>query len=232
MRILITGSSSGIGAAVCDRFIEKKYHVEGIDIKKPQNTKIIHHELDLANLEEVDRFVSNASLEFDALVYCAGIRELCNPLELSTEMWTKVLNVNINSAFIMSKTLINTSIKINKKLNIVYLASISGIQAEPNRAAYVSSKFAMIGLTKQLALQFGAQQIRVNAIAPGIIETSLTKNYFDNSDVVNLIKKSTPVGYWGQVDNILSHVELCLSNDFLNGTVLVCDGGWTTEKEL
>lgn len=232
MRILITGSSSGIGAAVCDKFIEKKYHVEGIDIKKPQNTNILHHELDLANLEEVDRFVSNASLEFDALIYCAGIRELCNPIQLTTEMWTKVLNVNINSAFIMSKALINSSIKKSKKLNIVYLASISGIQAEPNRAAYVSSKFAMIGLTKQLALQFGAQQIRVNAIAPGIIETSLTKEYFDNSNMVDLIKKSTPVGYWGQVDNIVSLVELCLSNDYLNGSVLVCDGGWTAGKEL
>lgn len=232
MRILITGSSSGIGAAVCDKFIEKKYYVEGIDIKEPQNTNVLHHELDLANLEEVDRFVSNASLECDALIYCAGIRELCNPIELSTEMWTKVLNVNINSAFIMSKALINSAIKKSKKLNIVYLASISGIQAEPNRAAYVSSKFAMIGLTKQLALQFGAQQIRVNAIAPGIIETSLTKEYFDNSNMVDLIKKSTPVGYWGQVDNIVSLVELCLSNDYLNGSVLVCDGGWTAGKEL
>lgn len=232
MRLLITGSSSGIGAAVCDRFIEQQYYVAGIDIKKPQNPQVVHHELDLANLEEVDQFTSSISLEFDALVYCAGIRELCNPIKLSTEMWTKVLNVNINSAFIISKALIESSIKNNKKLNIVYLASISGIQAEPDRAAYVSSKFAMIGLTKQLALQFGAQQIRVNAIAPGVIETPLTKNYFDNQEMVNLIKKSTPVGYWGQVDNILSLVELCLSNDYLNGSVLVCDGGWTTGKEL
>lgn len=232
MRILVTGSSSGIGAAVSDAFIEKKYHVEGIDINKPENAKVFYHKVNLANLDEVDKFVSNNDLEFDALIYCAGIRELCNPIDLSTEMWTNVLNVNVSSAFIISKALINAAIRKNKKLNIVHLASISGIQAEPNRAAYVSSKFALIGLTKQLALQFGAQQIRVNAIAPGIIETPLTKNYFDNSDMVNLIKKSTPVGYWGQVGHILSLIELCLSNDYLNGSVLVCDGGWTTGKDL
>ncbi len=232
MRILVVGSSSGIGAAICDNFIEKNYHVEGVDINQPQNHRVLYHELDLAQIEKVDDFLGNNVLDFDALIYCAGIRELCNPGELSTEMWTKVFNINITSAFLISKALINSSIKRNKKLNIVNLASISGIQAEPNRAAYVSSKFAMIGLTKQLALQFGAQNIRVNAIAPGIIETPLTKNYFENADMVNLIKKSTPVGYWGQVDNILSLVELCLSNDYLNGSVLVCDGGWTTGKDL
>lgn len=232
MRTLVVGSSSGIGAAVCDKFIEKNYHVEGVDINHPPNAKVVYHNLDLAHIEKVDEFLSNNILEFDALIYCAGIRELCNPRELSTEMWTKVLNINITSAFLISKALINSSIKRNKKLNIVNLASISGIQAEPNRAAYVSSKFAMIGLTKQLALQFGAQKIRVNAIAPGIIETPLTKNYFDSANMVNLIKTSTPVGYWGQVDNVLSIIELCLSNDYLNGSVLVCDGGWTAGKDL
>lgn len=232
MRILVTGASSGIGACVCDAFIENKHNVEGIDIKKPKNTQISFNQLDLSKLDEVDRFVRGADLDFDALIYCAGIREICDPIELTTEIWTNILNVNLSSAFLLSKALIKSAIRKKKKLNIVNLASVSGIQAEPDRAAYVSSKFALIGLTKQLALQFGSKQVRVNAIAPGIIETPLTQEYFYDSNITKYIKESTPVGSWGQVANILPLIEMCLSNDYLNGSVLVCDGGWTAGKKL
>ena len=90
----------------------------------------------------------------------------------------------------------------------------------------------MIGLTRQLAFQFGSQGIRVNAIAPGIIETPLTAEYFKNDAVVEKIKSSVPLGCWGQVRDIVPLIEVCLNNQYMNGSVLVCDGGWTTGKSI
>lgn len=232
MRILITGSSSGLGEKICEMFMDKEHQVEGIDLRAPENSAIAYHHLDLSNVDEVEDFVREADLDFDALIYCAGIHETCNPIELSTETWMNIFNVNLTSLFVLSKALIVNAILNDKKFSIVNIAGVAGIQAEIDRAAYVSSKYALIGLSKQLALQFGAHGIRVNVVSPGVIETPHTQDFFKDPNIVERIKESTPVGYWGQVGNIFPLIEMCLSNDYLNGSVLVCDGGWTVGKAL
>ena len=183
-------------------------------------------------MRKVSEYAEQSLSSFDALIYCAGIREICNPMHLSIDLWRKVMDVNVNACFILAQSLIKMAVKDQKPLNIVNIASISGLQAENDRAAYVTSKFALIGLTRQLAFQFGNQGIRVNAIAPGIIETPLTAEYFKNDEVVEKIKSSVPLGCWGQVHDILPLVEVCLNNQYMNGSVLVCDGGWTTGKSI
>ena len=117
-------------------------------------------------------------------------------------------------------------------MTIVNISSVSGFQAEPDRAAYVASKFALIGLTKQLAYQYGKNRIRVNTVAPGIVETPLTRSYLDDRDQASRIKASIPVGYWGQVENVIALVDVCLTNNYMNGAVLVCDGGWTIGRDI
>lgn len=232
MRILITGISSGLGASIATFLQERGWEISGIDKTTPQDATFNFYTLDLSDLEQVRQFAQNELKEYDALIYCAGIREICNPCALSLDEWCSILNVNLNSVFILAQALIKKAIRNDKPLNIINLASISGIQAEPDRAAYVVSKFALIGLTKQLALQFGKQGIRTNAIAPGVIETPLTQAYFSDDALTNKIKESTPVGYWGQPEHILPLVDVCLTNNYMNGAVLVCDGGWTTGKVI
>ena len=232
MHALITGVASGIGAEISQYLLCRGWSVTGIDFKTPINKSIMNYVLDLGDLDSLSSFVNSHDCQYDALINCAGIREICNPCDLSIEQWSSVMNVNVGACFVLSQAVIKKSIENKKALSIINIASISGIQAEPDRAAYVSSKFALIGLTKQLAFQFGQYNIRTNAIAPGIIETPLTKSYFDDDKLVKKIKCATPVGYWGQVEHILPLVDVCLTNTYMNGSVLVCDGGWTTGKDL
>lgn len=219
MKILITGAASGIGQACAQYYAA--HEVRAIDKK----------DLDLSDLEAVREFVKNED-QFDVLIHCAGIREIETPHDISLATWQKVLDVNLTSSFLLSQALIKNALSTKKSLSIINIASVSGFQAEPDRAAYVTSKYALIGLTKQLAYQYGKEGIRVNAIAPGIIETPLTKEYFNDPTFVPRIKAAIPVGYWGQVDNIVSLVDVCLKNNYMNGAVLVCDGGWTIGRNI
>ena len=232
MKILITGAASGIGLGIAQSLHDSGHEIIGIDRQSIPDKRIAWHGVDLSCLNKVSDYARQSLDSFDPLIYCAGIREICNPIHLSLEMWSKVMDVNVNASFVLSQSLIKKAVTDKKPFNIVNIASISGLQAENDRAAYVTSKFALIGLTRQLAFQFGSQGIRVNAIAPGIIETPLTAEYFKNDEVVERIKSSVPLGYWGHVHDIVPLVEVCLNNQYMNGSVLVCDGGWTTGKTI
>jgi gluconate 5-dehydrogenase len=232
MKILITGAASGIGLGVAQYCHDYGHEVVGVDCQPIPDLRIHGHELDLSCLDQVSDYAQHNLEDFDALIYCAGIREICNPVELSLDLWRKVMDVNVNACFVLAQGLIKKAIHHQRSFNIVNIASISGLQAESDRAAYVTSKFAMIGLTRQLAFQFGSQRIRSNAIAPGIIETPLTAEYFNNDAVVEKIKNCVPLGCWGQVQDIVPLVEICLNNQYMNGSVLVCDGGWTAGKSI
>lgn len=232
MKILITGAASGIGLGIAQSLYDSGHDVVGVDCQPISDQRINWHKLDLSCLEQVSEYVQHHLEDYDALIYCAGIREICNPIDLSLDRWRAVMDVNVNACFVLAQGLIKNAIQAQRAFNIVNIASISGLQAESDRVAYVTSKFALIGLTRQLAFQFGGQKIRSNAIAPGIIETPLTAEYFKNDAVVEKIKNCVPLGHWGQVHDIVPLVEVCLNNQYMNGSVLVCDGGWTTGKSI
>lgn len=232
MNVLITGSSSGIGAAIAQDLLSQGWEVDGMDCLPSQVSDVSAYSIDLNQLDSVSYFANHLPKDYDAFIHSAGIREICHPCDLSREEWDKVMNVNVNSAFILAQGLIKQATARHKPLSIVNIASISGLQAEPNRAAYVTSKFALIGLTKQLAYQFGSIGIRANAIAPGVVETPLTAQYFDDPRMVEKLKRNIPLGRWGSIQDILPLIQLCLTNTYLNGSVLVCDGGWTAGKDL
>lgn len=231
-RALITGAASGIGAGIASELSELGYEVVVIDKSVPQNEVSAHYQIDLSDLEQVSAFVTEHRVYYELFVHAAGMREICKPTEVSLDLWQQVQNVNVNSAFVIAQSLIGSALSDHRKMNVISIASVSGFQAEPDRAAYVTSKYALIGLTKQLAYQYGQDGIRCNAIAPGVIETPMTAPYFEDLAQANKIADSIPVGYWGQVGHITSLVKLCLENDYMNGATLVCDGGWTVGRNI
>ena len=209
-----------------------KHEITVLDKKSLCLDEIRFLSLDLASTEEMNTFLLESDGEYDALINAAGIREIIPPHELDIIEWERVQKVNVTAPFLLSKHLIAKALQKNKKLSIINMASVSGLLGEPDRAAYVTSKHAIIGLTKQLAFQYGKYGVRVNAIAPGIIETPLTEAYFTNPETVDLIQKNTPLARWGQPDHLNSLVNICLDNDYMTGSILVCDGGWSCGKAL
>ena len=115
---------------------------------------------------------------------------------------------------------------------IVNLASVAGLMAVPNRAAYVSSKHAVVGLTKEMAMELGDKNIQVNAIAPGVVETAMTASYFGNTELVASLKKVHPAGRWAQPEEIAGLILFLASDkaDFITGATFPIDGGFAAGK--
>lgn len=237
MNILVTGGNSGIGFEIVIEFIRKGFFVTVLDKNLTKLTPINHDklsciEIDLSNKNTVMEWLKNNEVFFDVVINCAGIREIISVLELSIPDWEKILTVNLTVPFVISQYVAQQAIIKKKTTNIINVSSISGLQGEPNRAAYCASKHGLIGLTKEMAIELGRYNIRVNAIAPGIIETELTNEYFKNEKIVELIEKNTPLARWGKPSNVVSGINFILENEFVTGSVLVIDGGWMAGKEL
>ncbi|MEW9596887.1 SDR family oxidoreductase [Bacillus toyonensis] len=240
--IMISGANSGIGNASMEYFLEKSFNVIALDIntskltnKTTPSLKVI--QLDLSNSDAINSLFVQLDEEKicpDILINAAGIREIKPVLELSDDLFKKVIDVNLVAPFTLSRELAKRWYMSNNKGCIVNIASVSGLMAEPERAAYVASKHALIGLTKQLAMEFGKQNIRVNSISPGVIRTELTEDYFSNNQLMSLIKNNQSLDTWGLPDDIVSCIEYLISDQarFITGSNFVIDGGWTIGKNL
>ena len=124
--------------------------------------------------------------------------------------------------------------KFTEGASLVSVASVSGMMAEPKRTAYVSSKHALIGLTKCLAVELADRKIRANAVAPGVIETPLTESYFSDSNMLEKIKKAHLLGRAGLPEEVSEVVSFLLSDksSFITGSVIHVDGGWASFKDI
>ena len=170
----------------------------------------------------------------DVLVNSAGIREISSVVDLPFEEWQRVVDVNLSGTFLCSQAFARRLVAAGRPGRIVNLASTLGLMAAPNRPAYVATKHAVVGLTKQMALELGERSIRVNAVAPGVVRTPLTERYFQDPEMAEVIRGLHAVGRWAEPEEI-ARVILFLAdeaNGFLTGSVLPVDGGWTTGKRM
>jgi NAD(P)-dependent dehydrogenase (short-subunit alcohol dehydrogenase family) len=167
----------------------------------------------------------------DFLINNAGIRHVAPIAEESVEAWRRTLDVNVTGTFICSKAVIPTMVAAGHG-HIVNLASMAGELALGERAAYNTSKAAIVGLTKSIAVEVGAAGIHCNAVAPGVIETPLSAPYFEDESMVRVLRENSPMDRWGQVSEIAGPVLFLCSPDssFVNGATLFVDGGWTVGK--
>ncbi len=167
----------------------------------------------------------------DFLVNNAGIRHVAPIASESVDEWRRTIDVNVNGTFICSQAVIPAMVAAGGG-HIVNLASMAGALALRERAAYNTSKAAIVGLTRSIAVEVGDQGVYCNAVAPGVIETPLSAPYFEDESMVAVLRENSPMARWGQVEEISGPVLFLCSaeSSFVNGATLFVDGGWTAGK--
>lgn len=236
---VITGGARGIGLAIGQWFLAHGHRVALIDIdaetlaktdallNDPQHVLAVH--CDVSNPQQVQAAVDKIAATFgriDALVNNAGVAVFKPIAETSFEEWRHVLGTNLDGAFLCTQACVPVMIQSGGG-SIVNIASISGLRASTLRVAYGTSKAALIHLTKQQAVELGNVGIRVNAIAPGPVETEMAKLVHSvaiRSDYYDAI----PLNRYGTTEEIASVVGFLCSPaaSYVNGQFLAVDGGF------
>ena len=236
---VITGGARGIGLAVAEWFLEQGHRIALLDIDRAtldatatrlaDPGRVLAVACDVSDPEQVDAAVARVVTAFgriDALVNNAGVAVFKPIGETSFAEWRQVLSVNLDGAFLCSQACV-PHMRRQGKGAIVNIASISGLRASTLRVAYGTSKAALIQLTKQQAVELGTVGIRVNAIAPGPVETEMAKLVHSvaiRSDYHDVI----PLERYGTTREIASAVGFLCSDaaSYVNGQVLAVDGGF------
>ena len=235
-KALITGAGRGIGKAITDCFITAGAEVWGLGTKEPEDLKVrietangkLHWiSADLGKTNEVDSVIENAVKEsggFDVLVNNAGITKDNLSFRMSIEEWQKVIDVNLTAAFFVARTVARDMIR-KRTGSIINMSSIIGIHGNGGQANYAASKAGLIGITKSLASEVASRGVRVNAIAPGYIETDMTAVL--SEEIKNKMLDIIPLKRTGKAEDI-ANAALFFASDlssYITGQVLSIDGG-------
>jgi len=236
---LITGAAQGIGKAIATRFAEEGAFVIVCDINakakdvvrdiNEKGLKAVSCIMDITNYDAVQKAVENLSAKlgkFDILVNNAGITRDSMFHKMTLENWKKVLDVNINGTFNCLRAVV-PGMRERKSGNIVNISSTSRF-GNIGQSNYSTSKAGIAGLTRVLAKELGGKGIRVNAVAPGAIETSMYDKVPEK--IKKITRDKTALKRMGRTDEIAS---LCLflasdESSYITGQIIHCDGGLYT----
>ena len=232
--VVVTGSSRGIGANIVKTLAKKGYRVI-LNYNKSENyaqnvqKELINVDIFKADVSKKAEAVSliNFAIEkygkIDVLINNAGISQSKLFTDLTDEDWNNIINSNLNSAFFCSREAAKNMIH-NKSGLIINISSIWGITGASCEVAYSTSKAALNGFTKALAKELGPSNIRVNAIAPGIINTEMN-NYLSNEELES-IKEEIPLERIGETIDISKCVEWLIEDNYTTGQIISINGGW------
>ena len=242
---LVTGAAQGLGAAIAVRLAHEGYDVavtkltpeplrEVVARIEAAGARALPIALDLRSQPSIESAIQDAARAFggvDVLVNNAGVTSRRLALEISREEWQAVMDVNLTGTFFMSQQFARWLQHNKRSGSIVSLASTHGVVSLAERSAYGISKAAIIHMTRMLAYEWAAHGIRVNAIAPGTIETPSRAAYFDaNPGTREAMLKRVPLGKFGTQDDVAGAVAYLAGEDsaFVTGHTLLLDGGLTT----
>lgn len=227
-KVLVTGATGSIGEEIVKEYAKNGFFVYihyNSNQKKAQNLlEEIDNKGELISFDIKDKESIKNSLEnldVDVLINNAGIIKDNLFFFMSDYEWEDVINTNLNSNFYITK-LISKNMMMNKSGSIVNIASISGVCGNSGQANYSASKGGIIALTKTLSIELGRYNIRVNALAPAIIESDMTK------DIPNLkeLKKSIPLGRFGTAKEVAQCAYFIgVDATYISGEVLNISGG-------
>ncbi len=239
---IITGAAKGIGKAIAKEFVKEgaKVVIADVDLEGAKQTvnelkqmggEAIFVKVDVTNPQDVENMVNETVKHFgkiDILVNNAGISIPMPALEMPLNVWNKVISVNLTGPFLCSQAAAKVMVKHGGGV-IINIASMLGFIAIPKRAPYCASKAGLIGLTKELAVEWASYGIRVVAIAPGWVATKrvieLAKKGIVNEEA---IKMMTPMKRLATPEEIAKLTVFLASDDsrFITGETILIDGGY------
>ena len=241
-RILITGSTSGIGyilaeglagagASVILNGRDKKRVDDAINSLTKKGFIVSGFPFDIRNAGEVEDSINqidNILGHIDVLVNNAGMQQRGALEEFNLEDWNSILTTNLTGAFIVSKAVVKGMIE-RKSGKIINICSLMSNLARPSIAPYAASKGGLKMLTRAMATEWAKHNIQVNAIGPGYFKTPMTKALYENPEFDSWLCKRTPANRWGDPCELVGPL-IFLSSDassFINGQLIFVDGGIT-----
>lgn len=237
--VLITGGTRGIGKGICEVFaaqganvaftfrsstsqaqeVEKELAAKGIKAKGFQS--------DAADFSSAEKLISDVVAEFgqiDVLINNAGITRDNLLMRMTEDQWDQVIDTNLKSVFNLSKFIARPMMK-QRGGSIINISSVVGVNGNAGQSNYAASKAGVFGFTKSMAKELGSRNIRVNAIAPGFIETEMTAEL--DEKVLQQWKEVIPLKRAGTTDDV-ANACLFLASDmssYISGQTLLVDGG-------
>ncbi|MBO4581002.1 MAG: 3-oxoacyl-[acyl-carrier-protein] reductase [Bacteroidales bacterium] len=236
---LITGASKGIGREIAKVFAQHGAHVAFTDlcededalslmqILEQEGVKHAFYVSDASSYEDSQRMAEQVYADFgaiDILVNNAGITRDNLLLRMNEEDFDKVINVNLKSVFNLIKSVQPVMLK-QRKGSIINMSSVVGLQGNAGQVNYAASKAGILGITKSVAKELGSRNIRCNAIAPGFIDTAMTRQI--KEELRNAWIQNIPLRRAGTVKDVAETAVYLASSlsSYVTGQVLSCDGG-------
>ncbi len=235
----ITGASRGIGKAIALALSKAGADIASIDlnidelksamkmIEDTTGRRVIAIQADVSDYGSVEKAVEEAVRVFDhidILVNNAGITRDNIILRMKDEEWDKVIKTNLTGTYHCTKAVIKGMVK-NRKGRIISIASVVGVMGNVGQANYAASKAGIIGFTKSIAREYANRGITANAIAPGFIETDMTKTLTE--EVRNTLINQIPMGRLGAPEDVANATEFLASDEagYITGHVIHVNGG-------
>lgn len=241
-RVMVSGAAGGVCSAVVAALVREGASICATDIDdrvmalaSKDAGHIVSIAGDVSKADEVNRIFEFAESELggiDSLVSNAGFIISKSVDETSEAEWDSVLNANAKSFFLMAKRALPAMLG-RKSGAIVATGSISGVVGLPRQAAYCASKGALLQLVRQMAIDYAAMGIRINAVGPGSIDTPFLQRYLDglNDPEAGMaeIKAAHPMGRWAEPEEIAEPIIFLLGkgSSFITGQMLMVDGGYS-----
>ena len=241
---VITGAAQGIGRRTAEVLAERGYHLALIDLRDPTATiqsiqtrgrDVISYTGDITHEETIADFARQVSSRYgrvDVLVNNAGISLICPAEETSLADYRRVMDVNLVAPFLLARTFGKKMLEARRG-SIINVASVAGLLAVSDRAAYNTSKHGLIGLTRTLAAEWGGRGVRVNAVCPGWVKTEMdvadqAGGSYSDADIAGRV----PMARFASPDDVARAIAFLADENqssFINGHCLSVDGGWASD---